>query len=859
MSLDIKSLFKKAVPHIIAILVLLVINLIFFYPQLEGKRIVGGDTIAATAWSAEVNEFKERTGKEYYWNNGIFSGMPWMLLNVGREDNYVGVVNKILKGGINRPGSFFLKAMILCYLSLVFLGLSPWLAVIGAIGYSLNVNFIVLMEAGHLAKVEVLSNFPLLLAGLILCFRQKYLLGGISIAVGTSLSIYGNHIQMVYYLLLCFVLMFLIHAFYEIKSGRFQPLLKGMGVAALAATIGAITNFTQLSSSLNFSQDTMRGKPILAAEEGGAANTSSAVDGLDWTYAMQWSNNFGDLLSVIVPGVVGGSSGEEVSAQSELGRLLRNNGARVGSDGNVHAPTYWGNLPFTSGPYYLGATLLLLFVCALFFLNPALRIGVLSSFILISLLSMGSEASILNKPLFDNFPLFNKFRSPNSSVNILPLFVVIPAMLGLHTFLASTHKKLLLKRLWQGTVVVGGVSLLFLLLGSGMLSFTGAGDARYSGDVLDIIVDHRATMVKSDSFRSLIITLISAGLIWAFITERLRSEKLVLIVLGLVVLVDFLTVDRRYLDADSFQSERDFLTNNLSARPVDNQIKQLEPKGRGFYRVFDLSISTFNSSTTSYHHNTIGGYHPAKLQRYEDVKNYYLLNGNQNVLNMLNSKYVITREQQLQVNNTAFGNGWFVSEIVLVNSPVEEIKKVGDIDPARQAVILETEFKAELNGFRPGSGEGSITLTEYEPDHLIYQSSTSSEELAVFSEVWYGPDKGWEVLIDNEPANMLRANYILRALRVPSGEHKIEFVFTPHRSGLWVTRISSILLIGLLLYSLYLIWRDSKIGPISNVISILGVPALLENVPFKTNAGKMGKANKKVGKAKKMRSKKSKK
>jgi uncharacterized membrane protein YfhO len=294
--------------------------------------------------------------------------------------------------------------------------------------------------------------------------------------------------------------------------------------------------------------------------------------------------------------------------------------------------------------------------------------------------------------------------------------------------------------------------------------------------------------------RSLTVLLDSAGFHWLYLNEKISTQIILLTGLGLVVTLDHWTVDRRYLDKDSFESKDDYL-KNLAARPVDQQIKQMEPKGRGYYRVLDLSINTFNSASTSYHHNTIGGYHPAKLQRYQDIIDRYISQGNAEILNMLNTKYIITEEGKLQLNSEAYGNGWFVNDVIFVNSPDEEITRLGAIKTRNQAVVLQNEFAEQLEGFKPGNGIGTIELVEYEPSNLVYSVSSDEDQLAVFSEVWYGPDKGWKVTIDGQPTEMIRANYLLRALRVPSGQHEVIFTFEPNRSGAVLTNISSILLL----------------------------------------------------------------
>ncbi len=792
MTVDKPSAWNKAKPHLLAIIAMVVVCIAYFFPQLQGKKIQAGDAISSTAWSSEVIHYGKETGRTIRWNNAIFSGMPWGLLTLGAQYNVTKYAVPVIQAGFKGPLGLTIRCALLCYLALILLGISPWLAVIGSLGFAINVNFIVLLDAGHHSKLAVISSFPLIVAGLILCFRQQYILGACAIAFASSLAILSNHIQMVYYLLLSLVLLALSYLIDAIRKGEVKTFAIASGVALGAALLTGLANFAQLSSSNDYADDTMRGQPILT-KASAVAESSSEVEGLEWNYAMSWSNEFTDVLSILIPRIVGGSSGEEISANSELGRLLRSNNAPVAADGTVQAPLYWGTLTFTSGPYYLGAIMILLFVFSLFQVNPALRWGMIAVTLLLFFLSMGQHASWLNRPLFDHLPLFSKFRTPNSVMNVLPAFIVIPAMLGLQKVFTGDRQKLLTD-LFKSVAIVGGFCLVFALIGGELLSFRSVSDERYPANILSILVNARKSAMQADAFRSLAFCLAGAGVLWAILKYKITSTPVAVGLLTLLVTIDLWTVDRRYIDASDYASTSEY-SNNLAERPVDSQIKQMEPNGRGYYRVLDLSISTFNSAHSSYHHNTIGGYHAAKLQRYQDLIDRYLSKGQGPVLNMLNGKYIITRDQQLSINQQALGNAWFVNDIQYVNTPNEEIDALASINPAQQAVVLKDEFAETLDGFTPGNGSGTIALVDYVPDHLTYKTNSSTPQLAIFSETWYGPDKGWKVTIDGNPANMIRANYILRGLVVPAGEHEIVFSFQPHAKGSTLSLIASLLLL----------------------------------------------------------------
>jgi hypothetical protein len=769
---------KTLLPHLAAILVFVGITTIYFYPQVEGKVIEQGDIVSHEAMKGEITEFKDKTGKTYNWNNSMFSGMPWGLLVYARDLNYTRKLVRFFRLGISRPIGYFIGAMIASYLVLVLLGVNPWLSALGAIAIGLNVNLMVLLEAGHNTKVQVIAFLPLVAGGMLLVLKKNELAGAIIYTLGLSLCIFLNHIQMVYYFGLLLGIFYLTNFVLSYKEVGLTNLLRKTGILLVGSLLAAGANSGQLISAKNYSDDTMRGAPILEKTENRDAKSSSEVKGLEWNYAMSWSNGTNDLLSLLVPRAVGGSSSEEVSPDTETGRLLRQSGSQTGSDGNFRAPMYWGDLPFTSGPYYAGSVVFLLFIISLFLLKPGLRYGFLAAFILCLLLSLGKNASWLNRTLFEYFPLFNKFRSPNSIMSLTAIVMIIPALLGFNELLKNGAGKKGLKGLYYAAGISGGVCALLLLFGPTLLSFTSEGDSRYQEAVVDIFKDTRISLMRSDALRSLMFVLLGGAAIWAYMKERLKSKVALLSILSALTVIDIWGVDRRYFDEDNFVAKREY-AQNFQLRPVDKQIKQLEPKGRAYYRVLDLSINTFNSSMTSKHHNTIGGYNAAKLQRYQDMIDYHISKGNQGVLNMLNAKYIINQNGKMQVNPNALGNAWFVQNVTYVDSPNEEINALSNLNTAAEAVILKRDFADQLSGFQPGNGQGEINLVEYEPTRLVYKYDTPADQLAIFSEVWYGPNKGWEVTIDGEKVDMLRANYLLRALVVPAGSHEIIFTFKP--------------------------------------------------------------------------------
>ncbi|NJK83509.1 MAG: YfhO family protein [Saprospiraceae bacterium] len=431
-----------------------------------------------------------------------------------------------------------------------------------------------------------------------------------------------------------------------------------------------------------------------------------------------------------------------------------------------------------------------------------LGIGTLLTF----LFSMGSNAEIINRFFFDYVPLFNKFRTPNSVLSVTVVLVVALAMLGLAEIIQQRDRqKEVLRSLYIALGITSSIALFFAFFGSGIFDFTTAQESQYQQIIKDALVADRKSMMQRDALRSLLIVVLTAGLVWAFVQHKIQL-LLLTVGLGLITLVDLFQVGRRYVDNSDFIAQRNY-DQRFQPRPVDQQILAVEPH-RGAYRVMDYSINTFNVSSTSYFHNTIGGHHAAKLQRIQDIIDRHISQQNSKVLDMFNTKYIIFGEpgkEQIQQNPNALGNAWFIDSILIVPNANAEIDGLTAFNPATQ-VIVHQDFEDYLKGFDP-SPNGNILLTDYQPDHLTYQSTSTSEQLAVFSEVWY--DKGWKVLIDDAPADYIRANYILRALRVPAGTHKIEFKFEPktYAQGRTISFIASsiivLLLIGYLGYQLY--------------------------------------------------------
>lgn len=793
--------FQRFLPHLAAAGIFLLVSIIYFLPQVQGKVVPAGDIVQFQGMSKEIRDFRDKTGERTLWTNSIFGGMPTYQIDSAQPSNMLQYVEKASNLFIPRPIGYFFAMALFFYFFLVYMKVNPWISVIGALAFSFSAGNMTLFEAGHMTKLRVLASFGLIAMGMVMTFRKDYLRGGIIYALGIGLSLYANHIQMTYYFFLGLGIYVLIEIVNQLREGQGANLGKALLVLLIGTGVGVGSSASKLWTTYEYAKDTMRGDPILSSSSG-KATSSSETKGLEWEYAMQWSNGWVDLTSSIIAGAAGGGSQEEVGKNSALYKDLKGKGASIGKD--FKAPLYWGGLPFTSGPYYFGAIFCFLFVLGLMNVKGSIKWWLATVVFLMLLASLGKNFSALNRLLFDFFPMFNKFRTPNSVLVVAGFFVPILGMMSLSNVLKGKDKSTLIKQTFIAAGITGGICLLFAILGSSMFDMTSPGDSRLeqAGYSLSALQKDRASLLRGDSFRSLILIALSAGLIWAYLTGKIKDVVLIAVI-GVLSVGDVVTVAKRYVDSGDFEKKSKY-ANNFVARPVDKQILQDKDP---HYRVFDQSINTFNSATSSYFHKTIGGYNAAKLQRFQDLIDNQIGNGNQAVLAMLNTKYVITQDKRAQ-QFPALGNAWTVSDLKMVNTPNEEIDGLTGLDP-KQTAVVHKEYANYVNGLQP-SGGGTVSLTEYKPNHLTYSSNASSEELAVFSEVWYGPDKGWNAYIDGNPVEHIRVNYILRAMKIPAGNHKIEFKFEPssYYRGELITLILSILLIIGLLYVLYTIFTN---------------------------------------------------
>ena len=798
--------WKSYLPHIISLVVILTINVMYFFPQFEGKVVQQGDIISVKAMGRESVVYNEKSDNPTLWTNSMFGGMPTFQISAPNRGNKLSIIDKTISLGFKAPTATFLLGMFAFYISMILLGLNPWLSLLGALLFGLSTNNMILYEAGHTSKIRAIMTSAPIIVGLILTFRKKYLLGGLIFGIALGLNLYANHVQMSYYLAITLLILVLIYFVSAIKNGAILDFFKSSAILLIGTLLALGSSASRIWTTYEYSQDTMRGKPILEVTSD-TITSSSQVDGLEYNYAMQWSNGNLDLLSSFIPKVAGGSSGEWLDKDSPLAK-------KVGSRKPLQAPTYYGSLPFTSGPSYFGAVAFFLFLFGAFVVKGRFKWWLVAGTVLTLLLSMGKNFELLNRFMFDYFPMYNKFRTPNSVLSITVVFIPILAILGLSEIIKSDKKESYIKSLYISAGILGGISLFLILLGSSFIDFESAGDARYK-EIADVLLEQRQSMLSSSSLRTLFLVLLSAGAIWLYLKDKIGNTILISII-GVLGVLDLLIIDKGYLGSDSFVSERNY-KNNFEPRPVDQQILA-DPDPH--YRVYDATLNDpYQNASPSYHHKMIGGYHAAKLQRIQDVIDKHLSKGNMEVFNMLNTKYFIVPGEgdnlRANLNPAARGNAWFVNKVVVVDNANAEIDSLTNFDSTQKAFVHK-EFQSYVQNISLTDSVSNIKLTSYHPDKLTYDANVGNgEQLAVFSETWYGPDKGWQAYIDEKPVDHIRVNYLLRALKIPQGKHNITFEFKPksYYTGEMISLVSSlILLLSMIGYIVYSFMNKNKLS-----------------------------------------------
>ncbi len=801
----IKIINLKSIGRYIGVVVFVIgLSFVYFFPQLEGKSLDQADTQHFLGMSKEIVDFRKSKDEEPIWTGSMFSGMPGYMISVEYPGNLLTAFQeKIVR--LLHPASMLILYILGFYILLLALKVDKWLSLAGAIAFGFSSYFLIIIGAGHNSKAYAIGYVPILIAGTLMVFKEKRIPGAILFTLGLSLEILTGHLQITYYALLLLAIYGIVELVFAIRDKAILPFAKSVLFLLAGVIIAVGMNFSRLYTSWEYSKETIRGPSELTS------NNANKTSGLDKDYVVQWSYGIDETLTLLIPNFKGGSSLTYPGENSESYKTLQQKGVQNVKQNIRGVSMYHGEQPGTSGPVYVGAIIVFLFVLGLFVVKGVYKWWLLSATIVSIVLSWGGNFMSLTSFLLDYLPLYNKFRAPSMTLVIAQITMPLLGFIALNNILSGkVDKKIWLNGLKWAAVVTGGLSLIFAVLPGLAGDFSNASDtARFPDWLIDSVLADRQTLLRNDAFRSFIFIALAAGALYLWHLKKIKTNYFIG-ALGILVLVDLWAVDKRYLNNDSFVSKRE-ATNPFPEMPVDKAILQDKDL---YYRVLPLQ-NPFQDARTSYYHKNVGGYHAAKLRRYQEMIENHLMPEMQQmvqglqagsdpdsvlsqlrVINMLNTRYVIYDLNGSPLFNPhAMGNAWFVNDFKVVANADEEIAALKGIDPENE-VVVDKRFSDFVEGKKFEKDQnGEITLTEYQPNYLKFSANAASEQLAVFSDIYY--DKGWNAFVDGEIVPHFRVNYILRALVLPAGEHTVEFKFQPksYYTGNKISFASSLLLI----------------------------------------------------------------
>lgn len=862
--MNFKIILNKILPHLIAVVVMFIVSSVYFYPALEGKSLQGEDVVGSYGQHREANGFRLYENKEtVIWNGTIFSGMPdYINASYKGADNLKQVFYMPGNLGIPREITAIFWYMLGFYILMMVMGVTPLIAVGGSIAYALTSYYIIIILAGHYMKIYTLALIPPVLAGIMLCFNRKYIWGFILTAFFTAMMIAMAHIQMIYYFLIVLIIIGVIELIYQIKEKTILQFTKTMAVIVAAALLAVASNYSRLINYYKYNELSIRGNSELTL----GREDIQTKNGLDKDYINSWSSGVDESMMIIVPDVKGGMTGTiNQDHRNLINKLPTMYGNNIGSFNQ-----YWGDQPFSGGPNYLGVVFMLLFLIGVFTFKQRLKLQLLLPVILFFLLSMGGNFSAFTDLFIYYVPMYNKFRAPVSILAVASILICFMAVYTLYNIIKSDEvfenkaKLRIFKKPQPVYMLVSGGMLVFLFINivfpnlfNTYISYfeqsqfdslrEQPGITSQLDTIINILVDYRVRVFRADLWRAVLLIIMVTAAIFMYSKKKISKTFLSLAVIMLAI-IDFWGISRRYVPLSSFTKEN-VIQDVYQLTDADRQIyrmqlnsvpglsAKLDEAGQKFkpsneeewqqletyiinkyshYRVFNTTAGPFQENVTTNAHRSVGGYHAVKLRRYQDLIEQHISQMSPNVLNMLNTQYIITTEG-LQANSEALGAAWFVDSIKWVNSANEEIAAINEID-VKTTAIIRSESKNTFPQFSgsPADSSASIVLTGYEPDYLNYTVSTPENKLVVFSEIYY-PD--WKVFIDGVEARLYSANYVLRALVVPEGKHKIEFVFRPQLfyTSQIISQVSFLIFIGAIIGAT--VWSVCRGGRKNEVIA----------------------------------------
>ena len=786
-----KGLFASLLPHIIAIVVFLVVTLVYCKPALEGKVLQQNDLTQWKAMAKNSFDYKEKHGHFPLWTNGMFSGMPAYQIAIEPDVTVSpGFLLTILSLGLGKPFSFFVLACICFYILTQVLRINPYIGIIGSLAYAYAAYNPIIISVGHETKMNAIALMPAVIGSILLIYGKKYLLGGALTALFTSFLIGVNHLQIAYYAFLIIAFMTIWAIIQWIRAKEFKHMAVALCIAVAAGLTGVLANSVSLFTTYEYAKESIRGGSELPSE-----NKTATKDGLSKDYALSYSMYKTEPFVMMVPYMYGGSNGLEVPEEdSKAIEALRQMPQEMAQQLQYNLGAYWGGIGSTSGPPYAGAIICLLTLLGFFILDHSFKWWILAASVLAIVMSWGSYFEGFNIFLLNNLPFYNKFRAPSMTIVIPTFLFCLMAVLTLQKIISFENKEELWDRYKKGLMLTGGVFAVLLLIyftsdfksegDKGLLDQTASAPEQareYVRTFLNALADDRKGLFMGSLVRSFLFMAAAAFSLWLSIRNRI-SKAVVLGIVGVLAFVDVVAVGTKYLNEKNFEDENTYEAT-FRPTPADEQIL----RDTSYYRVFDVrqgisSALGLGYTLPSYFHHSVGGYHPAKLSIYQDLIEKQLSRFPESlpVYNMLNTKYIIQKDQQGQdqvyPNPDALGAAWFVKGIRFENDPAAVMNALSNFSP-RDTAILFAGDKQQVTSLAP-AGEGSLIRLLYNDNDVVaYESNSSTGGFCVFSEIFYS--KGWKAFVDGKEMPIIRTNYVLRGLMIPAGQHEIKFVFNP--------------------------------------------------------------------------------
>jgi hypothetical protein len=796
-----KAIIEKMKSYLPYIAGLILVSCIIFYPELQGKKLGSHDSVSNEGAAAECNKYLEQ-GDNILWTNRVFSGMPtYNILGKTSNNNLIDIpfyLAKIFPYYI----TFFSIILLSMFFALLLLRIDKRIAFLLTIAFGLNVWVLDSLWAAHLTKMVVYGFLSVVVSSFIAYILYGGYLRLLSLAIGLSMCIGFNHIQITYYgAILCLIIgvYFFINAILTKTSFYF---FKKIGFVLIAVTIAILSNISLLFILQDYNKDTMRGgKTELVKPE---ANSTAKEGGLDINYAFNWSYNTVELFNFFIPNAVGGSSSYKTTPKkSKLSEAI----------GNEVLPIYWGGQPFTGGPNYLGASIVFLAIFSLFYWNNRMKYAFLIAILLSMAMGLGKYFIEFNEILFNYLPFYNKFRTPTMSFSILNMTTIVLIGLAFQAFISDEENSEHKLKSWKYSIytMLGLFVLAYITVSNS--GYTYYNDAQTFGEnnkaAIDLITEDRISFFKSDFIRSFFIICVIAASLFFYIKNKVSQKKLIL-VLGVFVAIEMWGVATRYLNTDTFE-KTEKVTDLIPNAPYNTILEQ----DKTHFRVFNTTNqSVFNDNTEGFRFSNVGGYSPAKLYRYQDLIDVHLSKGNMPVLNMLNTKYIIINNQGQpipQTNPDACGNAWFINEVKFAKNANEEMDSIGTFNP-KNTVWIDQRYKSETNFNINTDPNASISLSKYHPENMEYTSKSSTGGFVVFSEIWYRGNEDWNLYVNGKPQKLVRVNYILRGAYIPAGNNKIEMKFTSKKLDFYlnISLIATIVLVLGSIIVLYLKYKQTK-------------------------------------------------